>query len=182
MSQEQSGKDEYIKVLDFLEHGHAGEKDEPVAQGIGTENFNLLEVVMREDEHPKGGEELYIGEGERDQVKFIKDRIEYSDLTGNAQSELKYVLQSLVAEKEDEFVEFFNQSGPVTPRRHALQLLPGVGEKHMQTILDEREKEEFDSFDDLKQRVSTISDPEKIIVDRIIEELKGETKQRLFTA
>lgn len=175
-------KDEYIKVLDFLEHGRAGEKDEPLVQGIGTENFNLLEVVTREDEHPKGGEELYIGEGERERVKFIKSRIGFNDLTGNAKSELKYVLQSLVNQKEDEFVEFFNESGPVTPRRHALQLLPGVGEKHMQTILDEREKQEFDSFEDIKQRVSTISDPETLIIDRIIEELKGETKRKLFTA
>lgn len=175
-----SEKDEYIKVLDFLEHGRAGGKDEPVAQGIGTENFNLLEVVMREDEHPKGGEELYIGEDDRPKVKYIKSRIEWDDLTGNAQSELEYVLRELVAEKEEEFVEFFNESGPVTPRRHALQLLPGVGKKHMNTILDEREKESFDSFDGIKDRVPAIPDPEKLIVNRVIEELKGETKQKLF--
>ncbi len=175
-------KDDNIKVLDFLEHGRAGEKDEPMVQGIGTEHFNLLEVVTRESEHPKGGEELYIGEGERDRVKFIKDRIEYGDLTGNAKAELKYVLQSLVKDNEEKFVEFFNESGPVTPRRHALQLLPGVGEKHMQTILDERGKEEFESLEGVKERVSTISDPEDIIIDRIIEELEGETKRKLFTS
>lgn len=174
-------KDEYIKVLDFLQHGRAGGKDEPVAQGIGTENFNLLEVVTREEEHPKGGEELYIGEGDREKVKYIKSRIEYDDLTGNAQAELKYVLQELIKEKEDEFVEFFNESGPVTPRRHALQLLPGVGEKHMHTILDERDEEEFESFEDIKERVPAIPDPEKLIIDRIINELKGETKRKLFT-
>lgn len=175
-------KDDYIKVLDFLEHGRAGDKDEPVAQGIGTEHFNLLEVVTREGEHPKGGEELYIGEGDRDRVKFIKDRIDHDNLTGNAQAELKYVLRSLVEENEDKFVEFFNESGPVTPRRHALQLLPGVGEKHMHTILDERENGEFESFEDIKERVSTLSDPEKIVVNRIKEELRGETKRKLFTS
>lgn len=176
-----SEKDEYVKVLDFLERGGSGGKDEPTAQGIGTENFNLLEVVMREDERPKGGEELYIGEGERDKVKFIKARIEYDDLTGNSKKELKYVLDAMVSEKEDEFVKFFNEATPVTPRRHAFELLPGVGTKHMQKLLDEREKEEFESFEDIKERVSSMPDPKKLVIDRIIEELKGDAKKRLFT-
>ncbi len=174
-------KDEYIKVLDFLEHGRPGEKDELLAQGIGTSHFNLLEVVMREGERPKGGEELYIGEGDRERVKFIKQRIDYGDLSGNAKNELKYVLRALVDEKEDEFVEFFNEATPITPRRHAFELLPGIGTKNMKTLLDEREEGDFESFDDIKERVSTISDPEDLIVNRIMEELKGETKHRLFT-
>lgn len=175
-----SDKDEYIKVLDFLEHGKAGGKDEPVAQGIGTEHFNLLEVVMREDHRPKGGEELYIGSGERDEVKYIKDRISYDDLTGNAKKELKYVLQALIQENEDQFVEFFNSATPVTPRRHAFELLPGVGTKHMENLLEEREKEDFESLEDIKDRVSTMPDPEGLVVERIIQELKGETKTKLF--
>jgi putative nucleotide binding protein len=175
-----ANKDEHIKVLDFLQHGTQGGKDEPVAQGIGTEYYNLLEVVMREDERPKGGEELYIGEGERDKVRYIKRKIEHKDLTGNAKKELEYVLKALIQEKEDEFVEFFNEATPVTPRRHAFELLPGIGTKHMEKLLEEREKEEFESFSDIKERVSSLPDPEKLIVDRIISELKGEEKQNLF--
>ncbi len=173
-------KDDTIKVLDFLRHGRTGQKDEPVAQGIGTENFNLLEVVMREDERPKGGEELYIGEGERDKVKYIKDRIDYEDLTGNAKKELEYVLRALVADNEEKFVEFFNNATPVTPRRHAFELLPGVGTKHMEKLLEEREKDEFESFEDIKERVKTMPEPEKLIVNRLLEELKGEAKRKLF--
>ncbi|MFB6241850.1 MAG: DUF655 domain-containing protein [Candidatus Nanosalina sp.] len=175
-------KDEYIKVLDFLEHGHSGDKDDRVAQGIGTDNYTLLEVVMREGERPKGGEELYIGEGDREKVQFIKRRIDFDDLTGNAQKELKYVLQELVNGKEEEFVEFFNEATPVTPRRHAFELLPGIGTKHMQALLDEREKEEFESFDDIKDRVPSLPDPEKAVRKRIMNELKGETKNRLFVS
>ena len=175
-----SGKDEYIKVLDFLEHGRSGEKDEPIAQGLGTENFNLLEVVMREDERPKGGEEIYIGEGEREKVKYIKTKLEYDDLTGSARSEMKYVLDALVNEQEDEFVEFFNEATPVTPRRHAFELLPGIGSKHMQRLLDEREKGDFESFEDIKDRVSSLPEPKKVVKDRIIEELKGDVKTNLF--
>ncbi len=175
-------KDEYIKVLDFLRHGRSGEKDEPVAQGIGTENFNLLEVVMREDKEPKGGEELYIGEGDRDKVKYIKSRLDYDQLTGNAKSELKYVLKAMIQEQEEEFVDFFNKATPVTPRRHAFELLPGIGSKHMQAILDEREDKEFESYEDIKERVSSIPDPEELIAERIENELKGDAKRKLFTS
>jgi putative nucleotide binding protein len=174
-------KDEYIKVLDFLERGGQGGSEEPLVQGIGTENYTLLEVVTREGVHPKGGEELYIGEGDREKVKYIKDRIDYDDLTGNSKAELKYVLQSLIKDKEDEFVEFFNEATPVTPRRHAFELLPGIGSKHMQKILDERRKKEFESFEDIKERVPSIPDPEETIRKRIENELKGDTKKKLLT-
>lgn len=175
-------KDENIKVLDFLEHGTGNGKEEPTAQGIGTEHFNLLEVVMREDERPKGGQELYIGEGERDEVKYIKDKIDYDDLTGNAKAELKYVIDAIIKENEEQFTEFFNTATPVTPRRHAFELLPGIGNKHMQGIIDEREGDDFESLEDVNERVSAIPDPQETLRKRIIQELKGETKRKLFVS
>jgi putative nucleotide binding protein len=176
------GKDEYVKVLDFLEHGKNDEREERVAQTIGTEHYTLLEVVMRDDVRPKGGEELYIGEGDREKVEFIKDRIKYSDLTGNAKNELKYVLDAMIKENEDEFVEFFNEATPVTPRRHAFELLPGIGNKHMQKLLDEREEDEFESFEDINDRVPSMPDVQETIRKRIVQEIKGEDiKTRLFT-
>jgi putative nucleotide binding protein len=176
------GKDEYVKVLDFLEHGKNDEREERVAQTIGTEHYTLLEVVMRDDVRPKGGEELYIGEGDREKVEFIKDRIKYSDLTGNAKNELKYVLDAMIKENEDEFVEFLNEATPVTPRRHAFELLPGIGNKHMQKLLDEREEDEFESFEDINDRVPSMPDVQETIRKRIVQEIKGEDiKTRLFT-
>ena len=175
-----SNKDEYAKVLDFLEHGKGNDRDERVAQVIGTENYTLLELVMREEVRPKGGEEVYIGDGDREKVEFIKQRINYDDLTGSAQSELKYVLQSLMKENEDEFVDFFNNATPVTPRRHAFELLPGIGSKHMQKLIDERETGDFESFEDIEERVPSVPDPAEAVQERIIQEMKGETKHKLF--
>ena len=176
------GKDEYVKVLDFLEHGKSNEREERVAQTIGTEHYTLLEVVMREDKRPKGGEELYIGEGDRDKVEFIKSRINYDDLTGNAKNELKYVLDAMINENEDKFVDFFNEATPVTPRRHAFELLPGIGSKHMQKLLDEREEQEFESFEDINDRVPSMPNAKETVRKRIVQELKGEDiRTRLFT-
>lgn len=174
-------KDEYAKILDFLEHGKSNDRDERVAQVIGTENYTLLELVMREGERPKGGEEVYIGDGDREKVEFIKQRISYDDLTGSAQSEIKYVLDALLSENEDEFVEFFNEATPVTPRRHAFELLPGIGSKHMQELINEREEGDFKSLEDVKERVPSIPDPKEAIRERIVQEMKGETKHKLFT-
>ena len=175
-------KDEYAKVLDFLEHGKGNDRDERVAQVIGTNNYTLLELVMREDHQPRGGEELYIGDGDREKVEFIKQRINYDDLTGSAQSELKYVLQSLIKENEDEFVEFFNNATPVTPRRHAFELLPGIGSKHMQKLVDERETGDFESLEDVEERVPSVPEPQEALKERIINEMKGETKHKLLTS
>lgn len=175
-------KDEYGIVLDFLQHGRAAsQSNEPVAQIIGTKHFNLLEVVPRDDVRLKAGEKVYIGDGDRDKVKYIKGKVTSAELTETAKSELDYVLEDLVEENEDEFVEFFNEASPVTPRQHALELLPSVGEKHMWEILDTREQGEFESFDDITERVELLPDPRKILVKRLKKELSGDEKHYLFT-
>lgn len=174
-------KDEYGIVLDFLEHGRPGQSREPLAQLIGTKHFNLLEVVPRDDIRLKAGEKVYIGEGDREKVKYIKGKTTSADLTETAKSELDYVLEDLVEENEEKFVEFFNEASPLTPRQHALELLPSVGEKHMWQILDTREQEPFDSFDDIRERVELLPDPKKIVMKRLKKELSGEEKHYLFT-
>ncbi len=174
-------KDEYAIVLDFLEHGRPSQKNEPVAQIIGKENFNLLEVVPREDVRLNAGEEVYIGEGDREKVRYIKGKVTTGELTETAKSELDYVLEDLVEENEERFVEFFNEAEPITPRQHALELLPSIGEKHMWEILDAREEGDFDSLDDLRERVELLPDPKKILVKRLKSELSGEEKHNLFT-
>ena len=63
---------------------------------------------------------------------------------------------------------------------HSLELLPGLGKKHMWQILEERRGEPFKDFDDLKKRVKLIPDPEKIIIRRILKELEREEKHYIF--
>ena len=63
---------------------------------------------------------------------------------------------------------------------HQLELLPGLGKKHMWEIIDARKEKEFSSFADIKKRVKLMPDPEKAIIKRITQELKGNEKHRLF--
>ena len=176
-------KDEYVIVLDFLPHGRPSDRrPEPLAQVIGEKFFNLLEVILKEGVTVKPGDRLYIGEGKRERVKYIRGRISYNELTSFAKTELENVLEKLVEENEQRFVEFFNRAGPVTTRLHSLELLPGIGKKHLWDIITQRKRKPFESFEDIKKRIAMLPDPKKMILKRIIIELKGEDRRRLFVA
>ncbi|NIW13904.1 MAG: DUF655 domain-containing protein, partial [Candidatus Thorarchaeota archaeon] len=62
----------------------------------------------------------------------------------------------------------------------ALELIPGIGKKYMWQILDERDRKPFKNFEDLQQRAN-MPNPAKLLAKRILEELAGESKHRLFT-
>ncbi|MCS7105746.1 MAG: DUF655 domain-containing protein [Candidatus Aenigmarchaeota archaeon] len=174
-------KDEYAIVLDFLPHGKPGDrKAEPIAQAIGEKFFNLLELVMREGVEVKPKERVYIGEDKRDKVKYIRGRISYNELTSFAKSELEEVLTEQITKDEKRFVNVFNKAGPISTRMHSLELLPGIGKKHLWDIINERKKKPFESFKELQERIEMLPDPKKMILKRILSELEGKDRHRLF--
>lgn len=174
-------KDEWAIVLDFLTKGHSGmDRAQPVAYVIGEEYFSLLEVILRDGATLDVQERVYIGDGKRDKVKYIRGRIELRDLTVAARGELENVIRNIVEGKPERFVNFFNKSGQITMRLHQLELLPGVGRKHLWDIIDQRKEKPFESFEDIKKRVPLLSDPVKIIIRRIMEELEEKDKYNLF--
>ncbi len=168
-------------VLDFLPSGYADRRHrEPIAQAIGTSFFSLLELVPRENTSLAQEEDVYIGEGKRDKIRFIKGQLNYNELTTMSKNILPDIVERLVKQNEQRFVEFFNKGTIVTPRMHQFQLLPGVGKKHMQDILEERSRKQFTSFADISERVKLFPDPIKTIVRRIMQELEGNEKYYLF--
>ncbi len=179
--------EDYAYVLDFLPYGYPDDKRpihkrEPLAQVVGEKYFTLLEVSIKRGQQPLVMDRLFIGKGERDVVNKIKRRLRYDQLTPAAKSELPYVLEHIVKQQEDRFVEFFNKAEPITTRLHQLELLPGIGKKTMWAIIEERKKEPFKSFEDIAKRVKGLQHPEKYIVNRIIYELQNpDTKYKLFT-
>ena len=93
------------------------------------------------------------------------------------------LLEDIVSKQEGRFIEFFNKAEPINARLHSLELLPGLGNKTMWAILEERKKKPFTSFADLTERVKSIHNPQKMIVNRIIDELKDRfEKYKLFVA
>ncbi|MEK6835872.1 MAG: DUF655 domain-containing protein [Nanoarchaeota archaeon] len=178
-------KEEYAVVLDFLPNGHPfdtkpGHLKTPIAQAIGKEHFVLLEVVPKKGNFLQPHEEVYIGEGKRDKIHHIYGKVNYERLTQTAKEELNYIVEELVKKHEQKFINFFNIAGPINTRRHQLELLPGIGKKHMWEIIEKREEKKFENFDDIKKRVKLMPDPEKTIAKRILMEIKQEDKHSLF--
>lgn len=176
-------KDDYIIVLDFLPQGRSGDrKAEPLAQAIGEKFFNLLEVIIKEGVTVKPKDRLYIGEDKRKEVKYIRSRIGYAQLTNFSKTELESTIKDLISMDEKRFIDFFNKAGPITTRLHSLELLPGIGKRHMWEIIKERKKKPFESFADMKERVSMLPDPNKMLIKRILDELQGKDRHRIFVA
>ncbi len=177
--------EEFAYVLDNLPQGYANDprptfQREPVTQAVGETHFTLLELVPRKGVSFSLHERIYIGKGSRKKIDHVQRRIRYDDLTPTAKSELPFVIEKIVMLREKEFVKFFNNARPITTRMHQLKLIPGIGRKTMWLILEERKKESFKSFENINNRVR-MPEPKKAIVNRILSELKGEDKYRLFT-
>ncbi|MBS3061337.1 MAG: DUF655 domain-containing protein [Candidatus Diapherotrites archaeon] len=163
--------EEYAIVLDYLPRGKSSSfKTEQLAQLLGTEFFSLLEVVPKKE--LKIGSKVYIGPEVRDEIALIKRRIPYKELTPTAAGELGQNVEKIVMENEKKFVDFYNHSIPITIRRHQLELLPGVGPKHVKTLLDERQRKPFESFKELSDRVPALPNPSRAIVKRVMQELE----------
>jgi len=181
----ENAKEENVIVLDFLPNGYPFDDrpmymKTPIAQALGKEHFVLLELVPKKGIHLQPFEEVYIGEGKRDKVHHIVGKLAMPKLTRTAKSELQFAIKDIVKKNEKRFVEFFNSAMPLSTRMHQIELLPGVGKKHMWEIINSREEKPFESFEDIKKRVKLMPDPEKVVIRRILEELEGNEKHRLF--
>ena len=181
----EEGKEEIAIILDFLPNGYPFD-DRPmfrktaIAQAIGKKRFTLLELVPKKGVGLQPTQEVYIGEGKREEIHHIVGKLAIEKLTSTANQELKFIVEDLVKKDEKRFVEFFNKAQPLTTRMHQLELLPGLGKKHMWEILEARREKPFVDFTDLKNRVKLLPDPTRVVVKRIMSELEGKEKYRIF--
>ena len=185
-------KEEEVIILDYLKFGYVNPdrpttRGMPIAQTIGVDKFTLIEVTPKEGIDLEIHDKVYIGPGKRDKVNRVKGLLDFEKLTATSRIELEYAIKDIIKGKEDEYVKFFNEIDPLSIKLHKLELIPGIGKKHMNMILEEREKEPFKSFDDLKTRVPLLGDPVELLAKRVVLELdttqvkRGKKKYYLFT-
>ncbi len=181
--QQQKIREEKAIVLDYLEHGYPfepGSLKSPIVQALGLNHLSLLELIPKKGIQLQPYKEVYIGEGKREEIHHIKGKIPLSKLTITARNELPHVIEKVIDLDEKKFVEFFNKAQPLTMRMHQLELLPGLGKKHMWEVINARKAKPFDSFDDLKKRVKLLPDPRNTIIKRIMQEMEGTEKYKIF--
>ncbi|AMK16074.1 DUF655 domain-containing protein [Methanobrevibacter olleyae] len=185
-------KEEYIIILDYLKFGYVNPErpaahGKPVAQAIGVDKFTLIEVTPKDGIDLDIHDKVYIGSGKRDKVNRVKGLLDFENLTATSRIELEYAIKEIISTKEDIYIKFFNEVDSLNIKMHKLELIPGIGKKHTQMILEERKKEPFKSFEDLKERVPLLGDPADIIAKRVRLELdttqvkRGKNKYYMFT-
>ena len=73
---ERQAKEEKAIVLDFLPHGYPSDTrpahiKTAIVQTIGTEHFTILELVPKKGIFLQPNQEVYMGEGKRDDIHHI---------------------------------------------------------------------------------------------------------------
>jgi len=169
-----------------LAHGHVSEDrpswaKTPLVQCITLPDFVLYEVKTDKYKSPEVQEKKTYEEfTEQGKLKDVLKKINYEELTATSKALILPMLEKEVLNFEEEFINFFNNSTSITPRMHALKLLPGIGKKHMWEILEARQRQKFTTFQDISDRTS-LSHPTKQVALRIIKELQRDVKYYLFS-
>ena len=174
--------EEYAYVLDFNPRGKSTTvrgREGIIVTVIGEDRLTLLEILGIPNSTFEVDERVYIGKEGRTKVLSVLGKLDYDNISSSAQSELPTVVENIVTVNETKFVEYLNNARPLTPRIHALELIPGIGKTYMKMILEEREKKKFESYKDLRERVG-FKDPIKHISERIMDEITGESRMNLF--
>ena len=174
--------EEHAYVLDFISqgksktvHGRGG----VIVIALGEERLTLLEILGVDDSTFDIGEKIYIGKDGRTNVQSVLGKLDYEQITGTAQSELENVVNTIVTKNEQRFVDYINNAQPLTPRKHSLELIPGIGKTYLKLIIEEINKQRFLNYNDMEDRAG-LKEPVKHLSKRILEEIKGETQFKLF--
>ncbi len=174
--------EEYAYVLDYVTRGKSTTvrgREGIIITAIGEDRLTLLEVLGMPNTTFEIGERIYIGKEGRTKIMSVLGKLDYNSISAAAQSELRNVVNTIVKNNEKRFVDYINNAQPLTPRIHALELIPGIGKTYMKAILEERERQKFADFNDLQTRVG-LKEPQKQIAERIMDEITGEVKVTLF--
>jgi putative nucleotide binding protein len=173
--------EEYAYVLDFIPYGERA-SGSSIVQLIGEKFFVLLDAVVKENMSLAVGDRVYVGKEleKRDMIRKIRGRIFTDQLTGTANQNMVDVIKKIISNDSKKYLDFVNHCGPISIRVHQLELIPGIGKKNIKTILEEREKKPFESFDEIRVRVHSWLDPIGSMAERIKNEISGSEKYNIF--
>ena len=151
------------------------------ANVVGTERFTLLHIELKEGVDVNPQDKILLTK-HSDEVEKINYRISYDNLSNSEKEELNRAIHRIILTDEKKYVNFFNRQ---SRDRMQLHFLDGISRKAGTKIVSEREKKDFESFEDINKRVSIIDDSEELIFKRVFYELtepnnKNENQCYLF--
>ena len=167
--------DSKLRAKSTTVHGRTG----IIIIAIGEERLTLLEILGTENSTFDIGEIIYIGKEGRTKVQSVLGKIDHAKISDSAKNEIPEVINLIVTKNEKKFVDYINNAQSLKPRILALELIPGIGKTYLNAIIKEREKGQFESFNDIEKRVG-LKEPIKHLSQRVIEEISGEARMNLF--
>jgi len=150
-----------------------------IVVALGEERLTLLEIMGIENSTFDVGEWIYIGKEGRSKIQSVLGKMTYEKISSSAKNEIPAIVKSIVRKNEQRFVDYLNNAQPLTPRVHALELIPGIGKTYLNSIIQEREKKPFENYDDIERRAG-LKEPIMHLTKRILEEISGETRMNIF--
>ena len=174
--------EEYAYVLDVSTRSRSSTvrgREGIIVTSVGEDRLTLLEILAMPHTTFEIGEKIHIGKEGRIKVLSVLGKMPYARISQSAQNELESVVEIIVTANEKRFVEYLNNAQPLTPRIHALELIPGIGKTYMKTMIEERDRQKFKSYADLQERVG-FKEPIKHITQRIMDEITGQNRLNLF--
>jgi putative nucleotide binding protein len=165
---EESAKEEWVRVLTERPPDR-DEEESRYVQAVGESGFMLLELVASEDADLTPGDRFAV-EGEA--FTDVTRRLTYHTLTQDAQDRLKETLAAIIEDNEQQFINWYNNAQPIGLRKHQLDVLPDIGDIRREEIIDERRREPFADFADLETRIDSLRNPQALLVERALTELK----------
>jgi len=175
----------YAVVLDYFPHGRSDDnrpqyQKEPLAYALTEESFDLLALTLTDDADINIVDRVAVDPADETAIATV-EQIEFNELSSSAVSELEYAIEAIIDDDEGRFVDFYNEAQPITLRLHQLNLLPGIGKKLRNNVIDERKRGPFESFEELSERISGLHRPKEVIAERILEELRDDDlKYKIF--
>jgi putative nucleotide binding protein len=164
--------DTHLAVLTVLPP-ETTDEDEQRIQGVGTDHFTLLEGALNEDATVAPGDRVATTDDEQGPVTSLT-RLTYDTLSQDAQDRLEPTIESIIQTNEQRFIDYYNDAQPLSLHRHQLDLLPRIGETRRETIIRNRDRRPFEDFDDLEDRVDQLGNPQSILTERVLTELKDD--------
>ena len=174
--------EEYAYVLDYTSKARSKTvrgREGIIVTAVGEERLTLLEILGSENSIFEIGEKIYIGKEGRTKVQSVLGKLDYENISSTAQNEVTSVVESIVKNNEQRFVDYVNNAQPLTPRKHSLELIPGIGKTYLKLILEQISRNKFSDYQDMEERAG-LKDPIHHITKRIMEEITGETQFHLF--
>lgn len=143
--------------------------DVKTARIVTTEYFQLVDFELNPDANLKVQDKVFIGK-DNDIIKQERSQLSYDDLNKDEEFELEKAIHSIVVQNEPKYIKFINKQSKDASQLHLLD--KDLSRKLASKILTEKELNgDFESFEDIDNRIRFIDSSLELIVGRILYEL-----------